>query len=469
MKTLHPLQVLAFLVLTTLVIWAMPSDLLPAGLLLDDVTAGGDGQASGQVGHPIGGPGGIVRVLFGLSLILLLAKLSGHLADSLNLPSVLGELVTGIILGNLWLADIFAFEFLKHTEVLSMLAEIGVILLLFTIGLESNLRDLRRVGGSAAATALIGIVAPGALGVAVSAWFLPDAHDVVHLFVGATLCATSVGITAQVLEERGSVDTEEGRIILGAAVIDDVLGLIVLGLVTGSVAAVSSGSPFSGVDVLWTLAKVAGFFAFAVAVGLFGSHRFFRLASRLHGHGILLAAALIFCFGMANLASLVGLAPIVGAFCAGLALDEATYREFLISGEQHVEDLVRPLASVFVPVFFVMTGTRVDLHSLLNPGVLGFAIALTAVAIVGKQMSALGVRTPGANRLAVGVGMIPRGEVGLIFAGVGAGLTIAGRPIIESTTYAALIFMVMTTTLVTPPLLVRALPAEEGHSQPKLS
>jgi Kef-type K+ transport system membrane component KefB len=400
----------------------------------------------------------LVRVLLAVALLLPLAKVAGDLALRAGMPSVLGELIAGIAVGNLVLLGLETRAFLEGQIVLEILAEIGAILLLFDIGLRSDVRKLLRVGLSSLLVAVLGVVVPIGLGIVVARIFLPDAHVLVHLFVGATLCATSVGITARVLEEIGRVESLEGRIILGAAVIDDVLGLVVLAGITAAVAAAEGGGDFSAGQLGGVLLKVVGFFVLAIGAGLLVSRRLFHVASRLRGQGLLLAASLIFCFALSDLALVLGLAPIVGAFAAGLALDETTYVEFRDHGEtRRIEEVIEPLASFLVPMFFVMMGVRVDLRALGEPGVPLFALALCVVAIVGKQACSLGVVEAGANRLAVGLGMVPRGEVGLIFAGIGASLTLLGVPVIAPPVYAALVLMVAFTTLLTPPLLARAL------------
>ncbi|MBW2419159.1 MAG: cation:proton antiporter, partial [Deltaproteobacteria bacterium] len=287
----------------------------------------------------------LIRVLLGVAVILFFAKLAGHVAETVHMPAVLGELLIGIVLGNLWLAGIDWLEFLKHEQALALLAELGIIFLLFQIGLESNMHDLLAVGRSAMLVAVLGVIAPTLLGVGASAWFLPDAHPVTHLFVGATLAATSVGITARVLEEGGFVDSVEGRIILGAAVIDDVLGLVILALVTGAVAAIGGGTSLATADILFILGKVAAFFAIAIVAGFYVSPQLFRLASGLRGRGLLLATSIVFCFALADLAVVIGLAPIVGAFAAGLALDETSYGDFLNNGDHRIEELIEPITS----------------------------------------------------------------------------------------------------------------------------
>ena len=396
-------------------------------------------------------------ILLAVALILLVAKLGGHVFESLGMPAVLGELVGGILLGNLTLLGLDWFEFLRHDMALEILAEIGIIFLLFTIGLESKLSELLRVGLSSVLVATLGVIVPFFLGFFVSQWFLPEAATLVHVFIGATLCATSVGITGRVLRDIGKLDTDEARIILGAAVIDDVLGLIILAVVTGSISAANAGTTFSADAIVLILFKALMFFVGAVVIGLFVSPHLFRIASRLRGSGMLLAAALIFCFGLSSLAAIIGLAPIVGAFAAGLALDEIHYQDFLDRGEHRIEHVIEPITSFMVPIFFVLMGIKVDLSTLARGDILGFAAVLTLVAVIGKQICGLGVLVPGANRVAVGLGMIPRGEVGLIFAGIGASLVLAGEPVIAPPIYSAVVFMVIVTTLVTPPVLAWSL------------
>jgi Kef-type K+ transport system membrane component KefB len=191
----------------------------------------------------------------------------------------------------------------------------------------------------------------------------------------------------------------------------------------------------------------------SLLLGRLLSPRLFRLATPLQGRGVLLAVALAFCFGLSWLAGRIGLAPIVGAFAAGLILEEVHYRELVDKGEHPLEHLVQPIAAFLVPVFFVLMGMRTDLRSFAQPGVLGLAAALTAAAIVGKQICSLGVFRVPADRLTVGIGMIPRGEVGLIFANIGLELRLAGQPVVSAATYSAVVVMVVVTTLVTPPAL----------------
>jgi Kef-type K+ transport system membrane component KefB len=301
--------------------------------------------------------------------------------------------------------------------------------------------------------ATLGVVAPFVLGWAVSAWLLPEQGPYVHAFIGATLTATSVGITARVLKDLGSSQSLEARVILGAAVIDDVLGLVILAVVTGIINAADRGGSLAAADVLWMLGKAAGFLILSLVLGVLLSPRLFFVASKLRARSVLLAVGLAFCFLLSWLASRIGLAPIVGAFAAGLILEEAHYRDFVDKGEHGLEELIHPISAFLVPIFFVLMGMRTDLRSFGQPEVLGLAGALTLVAILGKQACSLGVIGRDVDRLTVGIGMIPRGEVGLIFANIGLALTVAGHRIVDQATFSAVVVMVIVTTMVTPPAL----------------
>src|SRR6266478_8426739 len=391
-----------------------------------------------------------------LTLIIVAAKLGGELMGRLGQPPVLGELIMGVVLGNLNLFGITLLDPLKNSSLLSILAEIGAILLLFEVGVESDLVQLLAVGWSSLLVATLGVIAPMVLGYIVSAQLLPEAHWLSHLFVGGTLTATSVGITARVLKDLGKSNTKEARIILGAAVADDVIGLVVLAVISGLTTAAMAGSGLGGVSWMasfWIIAKASLFLILAVVVGRFWSQRVFAYAAKMQVSGALLGLCICFCFVLATLAGLAGLAPIVGAFAAGVVLEEVHYQPFLERGERKVQELLFPLTTLIVPVFFVLMGFRVDLHSFSSGAVLGFAGLITAAAVIGKQICALGVLERGVDRLAIGVGMIPRGEVGLIFAGLGSTLMLQGRPILSPTTFSALVLMIMLTTFITPPLL----------------
>jgi Kef-type K+ transport system membrane component KefB len=390
----------------------------------------------------------IDALLVALIVLLLAAKLGGALAERAGQPAVLGELLAGIALGALPLLRVDGLTFVAHDPVVEVLAELGVILLLFEVGLSTRLADLMKVGLSAFLVAAIGVIVPMALGYLVGTWLLPGRHPYVPLFLGATLSATSVGITARVLKDMGRVQTSEGQIILGAAVIDDVMGLLVLAVMVGLL---GGGTASTGAVLATVTAKAVGFIVGALVAGRAIAPRAFRLASRLRGRGVVFTLALVACFGLSWLAKWVGLAPIVGAFAAGLVLEGVGFDALLPEGDR-LEDLLMPVSTILVPIFFVRMGLQVDLSALAR-GSLVLAVALTAAAVLGKQACALAVVTRDTDRLTVGLGMIPRGEVGLIFAGMGLGLTIEGRPVLGSGEFAAVVAMVMLTTLLTPPLL----------------
>ena len=405
--------------------------------------------ASDAGGHsdPVG------PVALALVVILVVAKLGGELAVRLGQPAVLGELIGGVLIGNLSLVGFSGLEGLKTDSSIDMLSRLGVLILLFEVGLESTVGQMLKVGFSSLLVATLGVAAPFALGWGVGAWLLPDQGPYVHAVLGATLTATSVGITARVLKDLGRSQSSEARVILGAAVIDDVLGLVILAVVTGIIAAADKGGSLAASDVLLTLAKAVGFLVGALVLGVLLSRRLFSLASKLRARGVLLATGLAFCFLISWLSGLIGLAPIVGAFAAGLILEDVHYRDFVDRGEHGLEDLIHPISGFLVPIFFVVMGMRTDLRSFVQPGVIGLAAALTLAAIVGKQACAFGVLGKGVDRLSVGLGMIPRGEVGLIFANIGLALSVAGHRIISESTFSAVVVMVIVTTMITPPAL----------------
>lgn len=400
-------------------------------------------------------------VLIAVAVTLVVAKLGGELFERKGQPAVLGELVGGIALSAFALigGKISAgVDFLRGDAVIATLAEIGVVILLFEVGLESKVSDLFAVGLSSLLVAVAGVVAPFLLGWGAAAYFMPAGARLEHIFIGAILCATSVGITARVLKDLRKLDAPESRIILGAAVIDDVLGLIVLAVVAGMIEARAAGETLAILGVVLITLKAFGFLIGAALLGRFVAPRLFGRASRLRTRGVLLTFAVAFCLALAWAASLVGLAPIIGAFAAGLILEEKFLSNFYERGVPSLERMLSPVSALFVPIFFVVTGARVDLRSFAQPRIFGFAAALTLAAIIGKQVCSLAVLERGVNRLAIGVGMIPRGEVGLIFAGVGASLMLKNErgesaPVVSAETFAAVVLMVIVTTLAAPPAL----------------
>lgn len=398
----------------------------------------------------------IASVLLGLTIFFIAAKVGAFVAQKFKQPVVLGELLAGILIGNISLLGFRSFDFLASDPVYGIMASLGVILLLFEVGLESSLKDLLKVGGLALLVATIGVIVPSVLGFGVSMFLLPNASFYTHLFIGTTLCATSVGITARVLKDLKKTQSKEAKIILGAAVIDDILGLIILAVVSGLISSVDQNASggISISDITWISCKAVGFLTVSLALGAKFAPHWFKAASQLKVEGSLLSFSLIFCFALAYFANLVGLAPIVGAFAAGLIIDGSGFSKFF-EGEKSIEDLIHPLSKFFVPIFFVHTGMQVHLETLQDPKVLALGLCLTFVGILGKQACSLGIfgKDKSINKLAIGIGMIPRGEVGLIFAMIGSKLWIDGSPVISSNIYSSIIIMVLLTTLVTPPAL----------------
>ncbi len=393
-------------------------------------------------------------------VILLLAKVMGELAERVHQPAVVGELIAGIILGG----SVLGFIRMEGPAILSpactslaFLAELGVILLLFEVGLDSDLDDFLRVGPSALMVAVVGVIGPFALGYLVSILFhLPGT---VAIFMGAALTATSVGITARTLGDLGQIRTNAARTILGAAVIDDVLGLIIL--------AVVGGLSVTGHVSYWQIGKTTilaiAFLVGSIAIGIPLAPHIMRVMNRLRTRGMLTISAFLFCLVFAFIAHELGLAAIVGAFAAGLVLAKTC-------DQVRIQERIKPIADIFIPIFFVILGVSVNL-SVFNPsnvatrGSLALASALILVAIAMKIIAGLGVLRKGINRLVVGVGMIPRGEVGLIFASIGL-----SKQIINSAEYSAIVAVVVFTTLITPPLLKQVLKNQhEAHrDHPKL-
>ena len=407
-----------------------------------------------------GGHGGAATILFGLAILVLLAKIGGLAVQRFGQPSVLGELVLGVVLGNFLppFLDATGIAAVRSNPTLVLLAQMGVLLLLFDVGLEVDLRAMVGVGGPAFAVALLGILAPFLLGWGAAAWLMPGHPVLAQIFVGATLSATSVGITARVLRDLGATRSREAQIILGAAVIDDILGLVVLAVVSSAATvAGSGGSDLSVLAVGGILLKAVAFLGITVGLGHRLSGPIVRLAERTGERGALLVIGLALCFSLSYLAELIGLADIIGAFAAGLMLDPFGQGIRTRQEEATLHDLMYPLSTVFVPLYFVLMGIQVNLGSLAGSGALLLGGALIVCALAGKLVAGLGAWGDGVNRLAVGIGMVPRGEVGLIFAGIGTSLTLQGQPLLSQGVFSAVVLMVLVTTLLTPPGLRWAL------------
>jgi Na+:H+ antiporter len=394
----------------------------------------------------------VPAVLLALAFAVVCAKLAGEMFVRMGQPAVLGELLVGIVAGNAALVGGPDLAPLTSDQTLTVLAELGAVLLLFHVGLESTPREMMAVGGRATLVAVVGVVTPMVLGFGVGELLRPAESWMFHAFLGAMLAATSVGITARVLKDADALRTPFARIILGAAVIDDVLGLVVLAVVSRIIRAAAAGTAMSLGSVAAIVAKAILFLVGALLLGMLVSPRAFRGALALRSRGVVLALSLGFCFLLSYLALRAGLAPIVGAFAAGLVLEDVHFQDHVKRGEPPLHESLEPLIALLVPVFFIRMGMLVDLRSFASASVLGFAALLTAAAILGKL--ACGLAAPGGmSRLTIGLGMMPRGEVGLIFAGIGATLVLGGHPVVDSGTYAAAVFMVVATTVLTPPFL----------------
>lgn len=395
----------------------------------------------------------------------------GALVERIGQPAVLGELLVGLLLGNLGLIGLHVFDGAATNPTLDLLGQLGVLILLLQVGLHCDTGDLRGVLWPSLRVAVLGVIAPGIVG-----WFIvgpliaPDASGITHCFLGAVLTATSVGITARVLKDLGRMDMRESQIILGAAVIDDVLGLIVLSVVS----TVATTGSVSAIGLLVTLGKAFAFLAGAMMLGPLIARPVGRWFARINaGVGMKLALALCCAF---VLAAAVDLAPIVGAFAAGLILDPSMFAQFdagPIVGEirtasaqvqdvearraldtlatkltkRHVEDLVEPIGQFVAPFFFILTGARVDLSVCSSFRTIGIVTVVTIAAIATKLVAGLAAGR-GSQRLLIGVGMVPRGEVGIIFANIGQSIGVLSHEL-----FTILVLAIMATTFVTPPVL----------------
>ncbi len=412
----------------------------------------------------------LTSVLLSLVAIYIASKVGAEISRMLDFPPVLGELVAGVVVGISalhlvvfpesgatasdsvimtllkFLGDLDAEAvrsiFQSQSEVVSVLAELGVIILLFEIGLESDLRELQKVGYQATIVACVGVAVPFAAGTA-GLMLLFHVAAIPAIFAGAALTATSIGITSKVLSELGQLKSREGQIIVGAAVIDDILGIIVLAVV----ASLAKTGEIDVLNVIYLIVSATVFLIGSICLGKFFNKSFSAVTKLLKTRGNLIVPALIFAFFMAFIGSAIHLEAILGSFAAGLVLDETDERNEL-------DEQVKPIADILVPIFFVTVGAKADIGVLnpINPENregLVIAIFLLVVAILGKVVTGWSVfGQPGINRPAIGIGMIPRGEVGLVFVGIGSASGTLDKPL-----QVAIIIMVIMTTFLAPPLL----------------
>lgn len=436
----------------------------------------------------------IAPVILGVTSILFFAIIGRFAARKLKQPTVLGELLMGILLGNVaWYLGFDLITILREgprvfevvnvtlaggvidevasaifgaakgqeiariitgpqggqvmqvAQAVDVFSRYGVIFLLFMVGLDTNLDEMRKVGGDSLRVALIGVIAPFVLGLLTVLWLLPDAPLGSDLFIAATLGATSIGITANVLRDMQRSDSHEGRIVVGAAVFDDIFGLIILTVVSGIVV---SGS----IDVTETVKVVVVSSLFLVGVIGIGP-AIVRVSANIMGRLDIVEAKMftsyLFVMVLAWVANLAGLATIVGAFAAGMVMSDSFFRKHEPAGEKplSIRTLIMPLEVILVPIFFILMGIQVKLESFMSWPVVSVAAGLLLVAIAGKLVSGIGAKKP-ANRLIIGVGMLPRGEVGLVFASIGRTLGV-----IDDAIFSAVVLMIIVTTLIAPPLL----------------
>jgi len=395
-------------------------------------------------GLPLAAGGIVGEALVDLFVVLVAAKVGDEIFKRLRQPTIIGEILAGVLVGPavLGLVDL--------TEVLQVYAELGVVFLLFWVGLETRITDLREVGSSAFRTGVLGVLLPfsGGFGVGLALGESPSTS----MFLGAALVATSVGITSAVLIDLGVLGSRSGRTIIGAAIVDDILAMLILAVAVGVAA---GGTDVVGLAVVVTLAL--GFVAFFALGGTAAMRRWpGTLAAPRFSESPLLPAVIL-CLGLAALAAEIGLAAIIGAFLAGMMVAETK--------EQHpVEEEVAPLYAFFPPFFFVAIGMQIDLGALARPGTVLLLVGVTALAAATKFVGAwLGARNLGkAEAVFVGVGMVPRGEVGIIVAGIGRASGVIGERM-----FAIVVGMSILTTLLVPPLLrvlARRLPAESTRS-----
>lgn len=382
------------------------------------------------------------QFLLAMAATLVAAVVLGALAQRVGQPAVLGELLAGVLLGPSLLGIIDPADSVIHA-----IGELGVLVLLFQIGLHTDLRSILKVGAPAVAVGLVGVIVP-----AVGGYLVAQAlgiHGVAALVCAAALTATSIGISARVLTDLGRLNTKEGQIVLGAAVLDDVIGLIMLSIVAG----IAGGAAVTVAGVSTTTGIALGFLVVAIAVGSKTVPALFARIEKLPGSGALGILGLAFALALAAAADYAGSAMIIGAFAAGLVLHNTPQRK-------RVEKATTSLGYFFVPIFFAVVGAAVDLRSLADPRILLIGGVLTVVGAAGKFISGYAPVWFKGDKALIGAAMIPRGEVGLIFAQLGR-----TTGVLDAGLFSALLLMVMVTTFMAPPLLAwlsRRTPAEPG-------
>lgn len=380
-----------------------------------------------------------------LILMITLADISGLLFERMGMPELVGEICAGILLGNLVLVgiDFNLSALLRESQFMSYSSELALVLLLFLVGLESDMKDLLRVGRNATAVASVGVLLPVLMGLGASA-LLGINGGLQGWFVGAMLAATSVGITARLLTAHGLIKSPSAEVILGAAVIDDVLGILLLAVL----ASVAVSGEFAYSELFLIIGKALLFFAGALFVGQRLMPEIVHVVALTKHASVWTGFAFCLALGVAQLAAFAGLAPLIGAFVAGLLLDDVDFRVGDTLQKHTLEELIRPISDILISIFFVGIGALVQLEVLLDPGILLIIIVLTFVAIVSKGAAGFVVKGKGFDRLGIGYGMIPRGEVGLVFASFAF-----AQGIFMPDTYSALVLVVLLSTVLGPALL----------------
>jgi Na+:H+ antiporter len=398
-----------------------------------------------QLAMAAGGSDSFTRTTLLLILLITLADACGFLFERLGLPEILGEISAGVILGNLHLIGINynISAALRGSEFMQYSSELGVVLLLFLVGLETNAQKLMRVGRDAALVAVSGVLLPVITGVA-AATVLGFGNGIQEWFVGAMLAATSVGITAKYLDEKKKLQTRTAQVILGAAVIDDVIAILLLAVL----ASIAITGDVALNDLLWIVIKAVLFFVGAVALGRFVLPEMVHLASLRKHASVWTGFALCLALSGAQLASWAGLAPLIGAFVAGLLLDDVHFVLEKKMSKHRLEVMLRPISDVLLSIFFVGIGSQVQLETLADPRAVVLIAALLIIALLSKGLAGYASRRSGVDRLGIGIGMIPRGEVGLVFAAFAL-----SHQIFDADTYSALVIVILLTTMAGPLLL----------------
>lgn len=440
--------------------------------------AAGDGK-SGSVIHF-----GIVFLSFA---ILLIAGKIGNVVEKYGQPAVIGELFAGIVLAAGSYFGISLLGEIATNEVIAFLAQFGALLLLFSIGLESNLTEMKKVGLRALMVALIGVIVPFTLGAFIlTPLFFENASFNTQLFIGASLVATSVGITASVFRNLGIEKTRAAKTVIGAAVIDDVLGLLVLAIVSS----LASGEQLSAGGVGLLVVKSFGFLGGALLLGNLLAKPLSKLFSKIHtGLGMKVALAVSFALVFGYLAEVFGLEPIIGAFAAGLILDAVHFNAFsdpniiddlqalefknkkdkeaiagVIRHHRHanIEDLVNNIGYIFIPIFFVFAGLQIDFASLLKPNLYVVAAIISVFALLGKLVAGFAAHGNLREKLLVGSAMVPRGEVGLVFAATGSTLGV-----LNADEFSVIVLVIIITTFIAPVMIKKLANESEGSISPK--